>query len=350
MFQSVSDLFNEKDKLPDLLPLKRELSKERFRNYQQGKPYTLEICPTYKCQLRCDYCYASDELCTWHEDMDWIKLKELLKESASLGVKEVGWLGGEPLLYDKFWDIAERVVGLGMVNNLRTNGIGLKNFSEEQLGLFHLIRIHLDTFSKENYSNITKGSEENFQQVFKAIEKLRKANVILHIGTVVSSLNINYIYDFIDLVIQEWKIPLMLMRFRASRSAKKKKRLEVSDKEMESVLMYYYHKMGLSYRGLPPNICARSSLYCMTELFVDYDFKIQPCDMITSPSWFYHSGNLRYIYSKHSNYFRFDNWKADDKEFCGNCEYNQICFSCRASAEVYGDGIASEDPSCIRVK
>lgn len=343
-------IFPDTSTLPDLLPMKRELTEERYESYNLGLPYTLEICPSYKCQLRCKYCYAIDGVNGITQEMDFKLLKKLLLEASKLGVKEIGWLGGEPLLYGYFWEAVEFAHELGLKNNLRTNGLALNKLNDYQISMLDLVRIHIDTHDYNDFKKIMGGGEIGHKSILQSIHKFNRIDSLtFQVGIVVSSLNISNLNNWLFKLLNEWEVSTMLLRFRASRSAVNEKYLEVSDKDYHTLLEYYYELMGMTSFKIPPNICSRSSIYCKTEFFVDYDFTIQACDMVVEPRVKYNPGNLKSLYKQHFSKFRFEEFNPKKSNNCGSCEFNDFCFGCRASAQVYGGGIENEDPSCLRV-
>jgi pyrroloquinoline quinone biosynthesis protein E len=95
------------------------------------RPYGLLAELTHRCPLHCPYCSnplalvsRGDELAT----EDWLRV---LDEAAQLGVLQVGFSGGEPLLYPELPTLVAAARRAGLYTNLITSAIGL---SESLLG------------------------------------------------------------------------------------------------------------------------------------------------------------------------------------------------------------------------
>jgi len=89
------------------------------------RPYTLIVELTYRCPLRCVYCYNpvaytrhTDELTT----EEWLRV---FQEAESLGVLQLHLTGGEPLARKDLEVLVRAAAALGLYTNLITSGIPL---------------------------------------------------------------------------------------------------------------------------------------------------------------------------------------------------------------------------------
>lgn len=89
------------------------------------RPYGLLAELTHRCPLHCPYCSNPLELAARAAEMpaeDWMRV---LREAAELGVVQVGFSGGEPLLYRDLPRLVEAAQAEGLYSNLITSGAGL---------------------------------------------------------------------------------------------------------------------------------------------------------------------------------------------------------------------------------
>lgn len=121
----------------------------------------LRVSLTDRCNLRCSYCMPA-------EGLDWLPAPEMLTDdevvrlisvAVSLGVDEVRFTGGEPLLRKGIVHIVERV---GRLDNrprmsLTTNGIGLERTASalKAAGLDR-VNVSLDTLDRERFIALAK--------------------------------------------------------------------------------------------------------------------------------------------------------------------------------------------------
>jgi GTP 3',8-cyclase len=120
----------------------------------------LRVSLTDRCNLRCSYCMPA-------EGLDWLPHDSVLTDDEviqlitiavqRLGVSEVRFTGGEPLLRPGLERIVAATAALGAQTALTTNGIGL---ARRAAGLaaagLHRVNVSLDTLSAERYTQITR--------------------------------------------------------------------------------------------------------------------------------------------------------------------------------------------------
>jgi pyrroloquinoline quinone biosynthesis protein E len=105
------------------------------------RPYTLVAELTYACPLRCAYCsnpVSAQQRAAPLTTSDW---RRLIREAEELGVMQVHFTGGEPLLYAELEDLVSEARGAGLYVNLITSGLPLSRERLAQLqqaGLDHL--------------------------------------------------------------------------------------------------------------------------------------------------------------------------------------------------------------------
>jgi cyclic pyranopterin phosphate synthase len=122
----------------------------------------LRVSLTDRCNLRCTYCMPA-------EGLDWLPKPEQLTDDEvvrligiaveRLGVREVRFTGGEPLLRRGLPDILRRVAALEPRPrlSLTTNGIGLARLAVplRQAGLDR-VNVSLDTLDPETFRRLTR--------------------------------------------------------------------------------------------------------------------------------------------------------------------------------------------------
>jgi cyclic pyranopterin phosphate synthase len=120
----------------------------------------LRISLTDRCNLRCTYCMPE-------QGLDWLPKDTLLSDDEvialvtiaieRLGVTEVRFTGGEPLLRPGLERIVAATAARGVQTALTTNGIGLAQRAGALAAAgLHRVNISLDTLSAERYTQITR--------------------------------------------------------------------------------------------------------------------------------------------------------------------------------------------------
>lgn len=89
------------------------------------RPYGLLAELTHRCPLHCPYCSNPIELAARESELPaetWIRV---LRQASALGVVQVGFSGGEPLLYPDLGCLIRAARAEGLYTNLITSAVGL---------------------------------------------------------------------------------------------------------------------------------------------------------------------------------------------------------------------------------
>ncbi|WEK54667.1 MAG: pyrroloquinoline quinone biosynthesis protein PqqE [Candidatus Cohnella colombiensis] len=166
-------------------------------------PYALTAELTHRCPLHCPYCSNPIELQKREDELTsehWLKV---LGEASDLGVVQVHFTGGEPLLRPDVDLLIRRARELGLFVNLITSGVGLTDQRVKQLVEAGVDSIQLSVQSSEaELANTIAGfkAHELKQQAAKSI---RAGGVPLHMNVVLHRHNIHLIEEIIALC-QSW--------------------------------------------------------------------------------------------------------------------------------------------------
>lgn len=128
------------------------------------------------------------------------KVISVIDEAESIGVKELVFGGGEPILYDGFFEICEYVLAKGLNLTFTTNGLlvpeeinrlsELKKYNSLQVG------VSLDGPTSEIHGYFRP--KETFESALKAIELLQEADINVHVLCVLNRANIKAIPEFLS--------------------------------------------------------------------------------------------------------------------------------------------------------
>ncbi|MER3390726.1 MAG: GTP 3',8-cyclase MoaA [Microcella sp.] len=141
----------------------------------------LRISLTSACSLRCTYCMPAEGLpvIPRRELLSAEELARLVRIAVhDLGVRDIRFTGGEPLLRPDLAEIVERSarVAAGASLSLTTNGIGLERRIDALLaaGLTRL-NISLDTIDRDHFARLTR--RDRLPAVLRGIEAARRAGI-----------------------------------------------------------------------------------------------------------------------------------------------------------------------------
>jgi cyclic pyranopterin phosphate synthase len=139
----------------------------------------LRVSLTDRCNLRCNYCMPA-------EGLDWLPTEETLSDDEvvrlitigveRLGIREVRFTGGEPLLRRGLVDIVSRTHALGVETSLTTNALGLTR-TAQALADAGLDRINasIDSVRPETFATITR--RDRLTDVVAGLEAAKAAGL-----------------------------------------------------------------------------------------------------------------------------------------------------------------------------
>ncbi len=141
----------------------------------------LRVSLTDRCNLRCSYCMPA-------EGLDWLPTEETLTDDEvvrlvrigveHLGIREVRFTGGEPLLRRGLADIVARTKALRPVPevSITTNALGLSRTAETLAAAgLDRVNVSLDTIRPDVFAEITR--RDRLDDVVAGLEAAQKAGL-----------------------------------------------------------------------------------------------------------------------------------------------------------------------------
>src|SRR5437762_3079108 len=183
------------------------------------RPYALLAELTYRCPLHCPYCSnptalgsavlsgehtGADALGTAHAtarngELTTDEWKRVIRESAELGVLQIGFSGGEPLARSDLADLVRAAHEANLYTNLITSGIGLDDDRVSVLRDAGLDSVQLSFQSDEaDLANEIAGAHAH-QRKLDVAAKIRAAGIQLSLNFVIHRRNIDRLPQMIEL-------------------------------------------------------------------------------------------------------------------------------------------------------
>lgn len=309
----------------------------------------LQIELSLDCNLRCIYCYRDSGEALRNE----LKIAEILhviEQAHELGAEEVVIVGGgEPLLYNKIFDVLDFLHHNSQRITLFTNGTLINKETAKKLLDFSVsLEVKMNSRRPE-IQDYLAGKRGAYQQIQKGIRNLLdidyqdKAN--LAIESIICKYNIRELPEIWIWARKNSIMPLFDRLYPIGR--KEKVDIDVSPEELET-LVYRLNKIDREMFGfdwdisppIPGIHCDKHYYSCL----VDAQGYVQPCPGVTI-----RLGNIRnqpladILRHKVIRDLRFIDRNITGT--CKTCKY-QKCYGCRGSAfRLTGDYLAS-DPQC----
>ena len=161
----------------------------------------LRLSVTERCQLRCSYCRAGEDLCPKAAELTADRLVEIVRACSELGIERVRLTGGEPLLRRDLDQIIKGIRAIPAIKDisLTTNAQDLAGqaINLKAAGLDR-VNVSLDSMDKEKFKLLTGGDVEKVLEGIQAAISCGLLPVKLN-AVLVKGVNDDEIGDFIAL-------------------------------------------------------------------------------------------------------------------------------------------------------
>lgn len=148
--------------------------------YRQRRLAGVTIDITNRCDAGCKYCYNSSTNDS-KQYLDSERVLRLIDEAKSLGVFEITWGGGEPLLHSDLPSFVEHAAQLGIVSRVTTSGQPISQLAvAERLTRYALagkiseLRIQINTINREQFLSVRNTYPEFFDELMLAFLNLKQ--------------------------------------------------------------------------------------------------------------------------------------------------------------------------------
>lgn len=307
-------------------------------------PRTLYLHPTYRCNLRCFYCYNGNERNGYLDEESYEELKledyrELFRQARQLGIAALVYSGGEPLLRKDLFEIANMSKDMGFYNNLFTNGTLItKDNAALIIRYFDRISVSIDSFIEEE-NDCMRGAGV-YKKALQGIRYLRNLNGKVTCLGVVHPQNIdNALKSWDYFVNQMGCLTFMPQAYIPKEDACKDiQELEIFAKKYGKMRckINYWNEINVLLK-----LCNNCGM-CASELAIGTDGNVFPCQGFLTREFI--CGNikkdsLKNILENSPILKRLREFTVDDIEGCRDCEFKYLCGGgCRATnSKVTGD-------------
>jgi pyrroloquinoline quinone biosynthesis protein E len=157
---------------------------------------------THRCPLRCPYCSNPLALERASAELDTATWQRVLREAAALGVLQVHFSGGEPLVRRDLVSLVGHAAEAGLYGNLITSGIGLdadRTTALAAAGLEH-VQLSLQDSDPDQGDRVAglAGAQAHKR---RAADLVRKAGLPLTVNTVVHRQNLERLGEIVALAL-----------------------------------------------------------------------------------------------------------------------------------------------------
>jgi GeoRSP system radical SAM/SPASM protein len=196
-------------------------------------PLTFNWTLSFRCNFSCSHCYSRDEVAEELPTADILRIVDILAEKQ---VPYINFGGGEPLIRDDLFEIADYATGKGLNVSMNSNGWLVDSASANRLRTsgFKSVGISIDSAEAalhDDFRNMT-GS---FERAVAALDHLRRAGLRTTMSSVISRINYRNFRDLLDLARAHGVAQVYLHNFKCSgRGFKNRDDLDLSPEEWKA--------------------------------------------------------------------------------------------------------------------
>lgn len=178
-------------------------------------PVLSEIALTYRCQNRCDFCYASSPYRgDRNKEMTVDEVKTVIRKiKDEAHVPTISFTGGEPTLREDLPELIAFASSTGMRVNLITNGIrcGEKSYAQELAGAgLNSAQVSLESHDEAIHDSIV-GNTGAYRKTVQAVYNLKAAGVYTHTNSTICAKNKDSLIPLVKFVKGTWDNPYLSM-------------------------------------------------------------------------------------------------------------------------------------------
>lgn len=314
---------------------------------------------TNLCNAKCQHCStgASGKL---DQELSTEEAMILLDEFSELGVFDIAFSGGEPILRRDIFDLLEYAIDRGLRVGIGTNGLVISKKMVERLSEIGVSRVQvsLDGAIPETHDSI-RGVLTCFEHAVNAIRLCKESVLKTKVCFTANALNYQQLNGVIDLCLklrvdcfnmsrfvpigrgsqsldlspQQWKEVLSVY---VDRKRKHLKKMQFFTQEAQLILVEPELKKVPSFVGCQ----AGGALCCVSATGFVY-----PCVLFPMPLGNIRERSFKEIWTKSYIIRQLEN-RNNLKGKCKSCEYQELCGGCRGAAYAYTNDFLAEDPRC----
>jgi len=351
-----------------------------------NSPVSVVLELTRYCNLNCSYCYVN----TFDFDSNkkenqsdlstenWIRAIDNLKAA---GVLSLVFSGGEPLLREDFFTIADYANKLDFATSLATNGTLIDNEMAKNIKESGINYVEISVFSAIEKTNDAHRKKDSFKKSINAVRFCKEQGLNVGLSLTLTSLVKDEIQNFLELAKNAGADVCIFLNYVPSGNGndfldidngnKEKVLTEILNKRKEydqyfrkivvlqapEISQLHYEKqnnkelMQIGFTKFDKPGWGRYIEYvggCSAGRFllaISNEGTIMPCPFLRMNLGNILDGNLKSIWKNSDTLNQMrdrNNWEGK----CGECKYKIICGGCRARAYIKSNNILAEDPSC----
>ena len=327
-----------------------EQGREQQDRFNKMMPFRLQLESSGECSADCSYCYA--KVCEKKEPLSTREIKSILRAASGLGIRQIDWMGGDPMERSDWIELMQTARYYGMTNNLWTSGprlndiVNAKRVIELTDGGY--VVVHLDSLDPEILTSLRDSyNPRTIHDTLKGLELLiDEGKSPSEIANLIMLTNLHTPKDVEDTMVtmlKEYGIHTCLMSVKPVDETGQLSRFSPRIEEVSAV---YKVRDDLFFNGKSMGCQDFPKQYCGTTIFISMNGKVSSCYAFRRYLGSVREQSLEDIVSRNSSSLFFTEFRQNNDGLrCGSCDLD-ACWGCRANAFYFGAGAYGTDPLC----
>jgi pyrroloquinoline quinone biosynthesis protein E len=324
-------------------------------------PYSVLAELTYRCPLKCPYCSNPLKLRQYQDELDTDTWKRVLAEAAKIGVVQIHFSGGEPLVRRDLAELIAESRQLGLYTHVTTSGVGADQSRLEQLRDAGLDSIQVSIQDANETDNDFMAGAPSFEKKQRCIAAAHELGLPIILNVVLHRHNLERLEEIIQLAeeLDVEKVELAHVQYTGWAFRNRAALLPSRQQLQESIEIVEAARQRLGNRPellhvLPdyfqkyPKPCLQG--WARVYLAIAPDGAVLPCQTareipgLDFPNVKDESLEAIWFHSPIFNRFRGTDWMPEP---CRSCDRREIDFGgCRCQAFLMTGDAAATDPVC----
>ncbi|MFH1507294.1 MAG: radical SAM protein [Candidatus Omnitrophota bacterium] len=311
-------------------------------------PLSVSFEITWRCNLSCLHCYQFQSS---NQELTTPEIKDILDQLADAGAFYLSFTGGEPLMREDFWEIAEYARYKTFSIMLQTNGSLITHKDAKNIHRlnFSEVRISLLGATESIHDGITR-VEGSFKRVIEAIRLLKEESVRVIFATTLMRENAFEYRQFRDLADRLGVIlitsPVVYPKNNGDNGPIGHR---LTEAEIKQVYSYYFEwdpemqkQFCIERKGL---LCGFGRIACS----INPKGELYPCVALPLAAGSLRMTPFKDIWSKSEILNRIRAIQEQDLGDCYGCSLSLSCFRCSAMSYFEKGEITAVPEECCRI-